>query len=254
MRVVWLVCDLLGALFMYLLARRMNPGPEGSRYGALATLTFLFMPRTLFVIEQSFTEPLIVASLGAFAFALSGRRKSGVLGLLLGLWLSSKQYVVVVIPLLARLRRCRLRVWVIAAAVVVTLFVPFVIWDLDALYYDLVGFFLGSPGRVDSLSLCGVAARLKYEIPWWLVVSVWAAGVGFFTWKMRRTLAGWLFATASCWMLFFMLGKQAVVNYFYLIAFALLLAVSASPYRAPASDETGETDNASTEEAKGGSR
>jgi hypothetical protein len=38
-----------------------------------------------------------------------------------------------------------------------------------------------------------------------------------------------LFAAAGAWMFFFLLGKQAFMNYFYMIAFTLLLAVSASP-------------------------
>ena len=38
-----------------------------------------------------------------------------------------------------------------------------------------------------------------------------------------------LFATAGMWIFFFLLGKQAFTNYFYLVAFTLLLAVAASP-------------------------
>jgi len=226
-RAVWLGCDLLGALFLYLLARRVSPSWEGRRYGALLALGFLFMPRSLFVIEQSFTEPLIVASLGAFAWALAAGKGTGVVGLLLGLWLGSKQYVAVAVPLVVRLGRCRLRAWAVAGVVVIGLFVPFLLWDFPALYEDLMGFFIKSPGRVDSLSLYGVAARLRHEPPWWVILAAWLAGIGFFTWKMRRTLAGWLFSTASCWMFFFMLGKQAVINYFYVIAYTLLLAAAA---------------------------
>ena len=38
-----------------------------------------------------------------------------------------------------------------------------------------------------------------------------------------------LFATAGTWIFFFLLGKQAFMNYFCMVAFTLLLAVAASP-------------------------
>ena len=46
---------------------------------------------------------------------------------------------------------------------------------------------------------------------------------------MSRNLPGMLFATAGMWIFFFLLGKQAFMNYSYLVAFTLLLAVAASP-------------------------
>ena len=46
-----------------------------------------------------------------------------------------------------------------------------------------------------------------------------------------------LFATAGTWIFFFLLGKQAFPNYFYLVSFTLLLAVAASP--GAADDSTG---------------
>jgi len=48
---------------------------------------------------------------------------------------------------------------------------------------------------------------------------------------------GMLFATAGTWIFFFLLGKQAFPNYFYLVSFTLLLAVAASP--GAADDSTG---------------
>ena len=59
-----------------------------------------------------------------------------------------------------------------------------------------------------------------------LVMAAWVAGTAFFAWRMRRTISGWLFATAGAWLVFFLFGKQAAMNYFYLIGFTLLLAVA----------------------------
>jgi high-affinity Fe2+/Pb2+ permease len=67
------------------------------------------------------------------------------------------------------------------------------------------------------------------ELPAWVSLGVWLAGVAWLTWKMPRTLAGWLFSMATSWLIFFLVGKQAFINYYYFISFTLLLAVAASP-------------------------
>ena len=75
----------------------------------------------------------------------------------------------------------------------------------------------------------------------WTVLS---GGVAWFAWKMPRSLPGMLFAAAGMWIFFFLLGKQAFMNYFYMISFTLLLAVAASP--GAAADLTpGKTDECS---------
>ena len=41
-------------------------------------------------------------------------------------------------------------------------------------------------------------------------------------------LSGWCFTAASTWLVFFMLGKQAFMNYFYVIMYALWMAFAAA--------------------------
>lgn len=233
-RAGWLICDLIAALCIYLVALRVSPGPKRRSFRELVTLCFLFMPRSLFVLEQSWTEPLVLASLGILAVLLT--RSSGPLarGLAMGLWFSSKQYVVLAAPLLLKLRRCRLAAWVVGAAVGVALVAPFALWNWDAVFHDVLGFFLKSEGRPDALSIYGAVKRYGYEIPWWVVTPLWVGAVAFFTWKMKRTLAGMLFSTASVWLFFFLLGKQAFMNYWHLILYTLLLAVAATAQRGTA--------------------
>jgi len=235
-RVGWLWCDLLGALCIYLLAARMSPGPKHRRFRELLTLAFLFMPRSLYVLEQSWTEPLVVASLGVLALLLARPSNFILRGVAMAVWFGSKQYVVLALPLLVRLRRCRLAAWIVAAVVGMGLFLPFALWDWDAMYQDLAGFFLRSEGRPDALSIYGAVKRYGHEIPWWVVAPLWLGGVSFFTCKMKRTLASMLFSVASLWLYFFILGKQAFMNYWYLILFTLLLAVAATPQKLEAGD------------------
>jgi hypothetical protein len=235
-RAVWVICDVLAALLMYLLAWRFNPGEKGRRLCQLLPLTFLFLPRSLFVIEQSWTEPLVVVSLAGFALAAASGRSPALIGALLGLWLSSKQYVVLAIPAVLKLRRWRATTWICAIAVGLALALPFAIWDFAAMKANIFDFFVKSEGRADALSLYGLLLALRVQlsaaVTGVVVALLWIGGIAWFTWKMPRNLAGMLFAAAGMWIFFFLLGKQAFANYFYLVAFTLLLAVAASPQAA----------------------
>jgi hypothetical protein len=232
-RTVWVIFDVLAALLMYALARRCHPGEQGARLCQLLPLTFLFLPRSLFVIEQSWTEPLVVVSMAGFALAAESGRWPALTGGLLGLWLGSKQYVALAIPMVLKLRRWRAATWICAVAVGLALVLPFAIWDFRAMMENVLYFFLKSDARGDALSLYGFAVALGVPpSAGWIggvVACLWIGALAWFTWKMPRNLAGMLFATAGMWIFFFLLGKQAFTNYFYTVAFTLLLAVAASP-------------------------
>ena len=231
-RGLWVLCDLIGALCIYLLARRIRPDVAQRRYAELATLAFLFMPRTLFVLEQSWTEPLVVATMGLLALATASGRGPVLLGLILGLWLSSKQYVVVAVFGFLKFLRPAKRLLIaslIALIVGAGLILPMAFWNFEALWHDVFGFFLQSFARPDALSVIGLLARFNIQLPWWLVTVAWVGGIVFFTTCMRRSLAGWLFSAAGSWLFFFMMGKQAFMNYFYVMIFALILTVAATP-------------------------
>jgi len=231
-RGVWILCDLAAAGLLYLLARRSRP--DDRLFAELLALVWLFAPRSLFVIEQSWTEPLVTATMAGFALAVAAGRGPIAAGAAFGLWLSSKQYVVLAVPLVARLRRLPLRAWGAAVALSVLLALPFLAWNFEGLLNNLVVFFLRSDPRPDSNSLFGlVYALTEQHIPWGVVLFYWLGALAWFTWRTPRTLAGMLFSTAGLWMFFFLMGKQAFINYFYLIGFTLLLATAALPERPP---------------------
>ena len=200
-RTAWIACDLTAALMIYLLARRMRPGQ--GRFHELVTAAFLFLPRSLYVLENGWTEPLMAAALGGLALALATARGPLLTGCLMGVWLTSKQYVVLAVPLLIRLRRASINAWLWAAVAGIALTLPFILWDFGALLDKTVLFFFESPGRADSLSVYGAMARSGVELPAWASVGIWLLAVAWLTWKMPRSLAGWLFSMATSWLVFF---------------------------------------------------
>lgn len=226
-RGMWVLCDLAAAGMLYLLARRNKS--DNPVFAELLALAWLFMPRSLLVIEQSWTEPLASVTMAGFALALAAGRGPLATGAAFGLWLSSKQYVVLAVPLVARLRRLPVKAWGAAATLILLLALPFMIWNFQGLMNNLVIFFLKSEARPDANSIFGLVYGLTgWQIPWGVVLAFWLGALAWFTWRMPSTLSGMIFSTAGVWIFFFLVGKQAYTNYFYLISFALLLAVAAN--------------------------
>jgi hypothetical protein len=218
-RAMWVVCDLVAALLLYLVAR----------YRQLLVLTYLFLPRTLFVLESAWMEPLIVAAMAGLTLALASARGPFLTGLLMAVWFGSKQYMVLALPFFLKLRRAGAKAWAVAIAAGVILALPFVLWDWRALWEKVGLFILQSPGRPDALSIYGALLRNGVELPGWIGLILWLAAMVWLTWKMPRTLSGWLFSTATLWVVFFLVGKWAFMNYFHLVIGALFLAVAAHP-------------------------
>jgi hypothetical protein len=171
--------------------------------------------------------------MAGFALAWAAGVRPAGLGVVMGLWLSSKQYVVLAVPFLFKLMRGRWVVWMAAVLTGIALVLPFAIWDYRSLLHDVLLFFLKSEGRADALSVYGALLRHGIELPWMVVTALWLAGLVLFTWRMRRDLSGMLFGTACMWLYFFLLGKQAFMNYYHLAVFALLLAAAAAPEASP---------------------
>ena len=70
---------------------------RAGRLGALAAGLYLFTPRNLFVLEQSWTEPFVVLFLAATVWCAA--RHPRVAPYVLGLFLAVKQYAVLALPL-----------------------------------------------------------------------------------------------------------------------------------------------------------
>jgi hypothetical protein len=213
-----------GALMAY-----ARPG----RLGALAASLFLFTPRGLFVLEQSWTEPFLVFLLSATVFAAC-RRETWV-PYLFGLFLVVKQYLVFVVPLAwlivrrplpdkHELGRWALKALAIGAAVSL----PLALWDISAFTRDVVTLQIHQPFRIDALSYPANAVRGGGS-PWPTSFAFIAAmlAVGLSLLRAPRTPAGFAGAVAITYFGFFAFSKQAFCNYYYFVLGALCCAVAA---------------------------
>lgn len=197
--------------------------PDGRGLSLAAIL--LLNPITLLVEGQSWTEPLVWMLLCATFYTALKRPKW--LPVALGLFLASKQYNVIALPLLGYLLkgfdwRAYGRLLCASLLVAATTMLPFAVWNPRGLWHDLVWFHLAQPMRHDAISLA-VVFPLALKIGPFLVLAfmAWAA--------MRAAKRAELFAAAYALALLLLAAtsKQAFPNYYFLVAQCFLLSGAA---------------------------
>lgn len=220
-----LVATELAALCMVFIGRR--------RFGLLGAVLLLFLPRGLFVLEQAWTEPLMVALFAVTV--LVAVRAPRWLWLPLGLFVASKQYAFLAAPfaLLLLPRPLRWRdVWSLAAksaAVAIVTTLPFLLWNPDGFIRSVVTLQFHQPFREESLSfMAWLWASHHLLMPEWISFAAAALVLALALWRAPRTPFGFALSSATLFFVFFALNKQAFANYYYLVTGLLCVAIAAS--------------------------
>jgi len=191
--------------------------------GKWAALSFVMVAGWVGILWTAVTEPVSIALLAgamvAWASPVGG-------GMLLGAALASKQYLVVLGPLLlspAITRNRRRLVAVIGAAA--TLVAAGVVWDPSGFWNNAILFHFSQPTRTDAISPIGALASLGWAPPLAGLVGVVA---GLLTaWRLHSRVTGpsqWFLAAAAVLAVTFCLTPQAFPNYWFLVLCLVLLA------------------------------
>jgi len=209
-RYAFLICQLITA---WGLARL------GGRLGELAGLVWLTHPRGLFVLEQSWNEPLPLAllTLGTLAWSRERRRLAA---LAWGGGVAAKQYLVLLLPFLPLLAGFSGALLLLMALAGAATLLPFLMWQPRDLLAGLL-FHLHLPARENALTLPAALGRPGLSLAAWpAVATIWLAAC-----RRRWPLSRWLSLVALALLIFFGLARWAYCNYYYLIGGLLLLAV-----------------------------
>jgi hypothetical protein len=171
----------------------------------------------------------------ALAVFCACRFRAG-LGIALGLFLASKQYLLLAVPLLpllrppghdqATLRRYSLTVAFPAVAVVAVLALPFAVWNLPAFVHDVVTLQVQQPFRDDALTFLAAFAYLTgVRLPSSLafLAAILATVVAWR--RCPSTPSGFALAVAFVFFAFFAFNKQAFCNYYSFVVGALCVAL-----------------------------
>lgn len=208
-------------------------------FGLLAAALFLSTPRIFFVLEQSWTEPFVVFGLATVAFAAC--RMPRAVPWLFGAFVALKQYLVFALPAAALLVGTPIawrRVMALltkAAVVGAVITLPFFFWNPTAFWNSVVTLQFHQPFRPDALSALAWWNSQGHQPPSSAIpFAVAALTSGLAIWRLPRTAAGFSAAIAATFFAFFGFNKQAFCNYYFFVAGALLVTVSA--WQAPEAD------------------
>jgi hypothetical protein len=220
-RYVYVFAEAVVALAVWLLARRR--WEEG--VAELVCLLFLYHPCGLFVLEQAWTDPLILLAFALYLLLREGRRDS-LASAAYGYMLSLKQYLVFFFVQWFFLER-RWRQVLIAVAVGGLTAAPFLIADWRSFVREGVLFVvLEVPFRPDSLTLFGFLwERFGIQPPpaWSFTVGLLITVILLVPLRRMPRLRGYLFAVTTTTFGLFLFGSQAFCNYYYTVGGLLLL-------------------------------
>lgn len=206
------------------LITRFSPGEDGWLLAAI----LLTNPYSVLVVSFGWTETGTVLLL--CLFLLGWRRWPARSAWLFGLFIASKQTMIVWIPLglllLAdRFAGRRERLWWLGKCALMGV-VPLVAFSLlgspGELYESMIRYVALYPIRADSISIGTVLARSVPGARW--VVPFLGAGLlslilGCAIWRgLHRVLSMWVIAYALAWTAFLVVNKQALPNYYYFSA------------------------------------
>lgn len=224
---------------------RLGRDQGGSRVSStLLPLVWVSFPVTLFVLEQAWNDTLLIAFCAPLAWSLnrqtlnpSSKQSWIPTGLFLGLALGTKQYSLVIVwmtflYLWKRLGKATaFRVTLLAVVVAFSSLLPFFLNDPQAFIDHAIREIAGYRIRSDAMSwIAYIKAATGFETFEGMILEIYVLFVAmvsfWFVSKPRITLFHWAWSLMLIYGGLFLFGKQAFCNYYYFLAFFVLLAIA----------------------------
>jgi hypothetical protein len=213
---------LLAALVLAALAVRAY----GTQHaGAVLAGLVVCYPWVLYVVEQSWPEPLLLALLAGMVLAV-GRNRPMLAVVCFAAALVTKQHMVILLPLAAVWPAFGWRRTLASVLAAIVLTIPWIIAGPRNFWHGAVTYNLNLPPRHDSLSVFTTAIRMGHTPSFALVPLVMlAALVAALRW-LPRTAAG--FTLGSAWLLgmFDLVNKQSFFNEWSLVIGLIVLGLA----------------------------
>jgi hypothetical protein len=222
---------------------------DGSRSGTAAAALLLLLPGTATMVEQSWTEPILLLGIIAAARAWQAHR-AWPAAVFLGMALASKQHLALLVPLLMAWPRFGPRRAVVAVSAASALMLPWFLAGPAAMWHDTVHYLVSFPPIKFSDTLFIAAQReLSWTPPFWVTGAIVLSTVAGVAWTVHRHdpgLGEFLQWAALVLLITNLVNKQAFYNQFWLVG-GLLLASWAFPSGDGDTDASTRTDDAAQE-------
>jgi len=223
---------LLAALVVAVYAVRAL-GRRDAPWLPVVPLLVLVFPESCYALEQSWTEPLLVACLAVMVWAACGGR-GAVAVVAFAVALASKQHVVLLVPVAAAWPAFGRRRTAAACGLGLVLVAPWVLDDPGAFFHDAVRTNLSYPVLDHSLSVTGWAHHFGISLGFGTTAVALAAAY-LLAWRARGDAAGFAAGGALILLTVVELNKQSFFNH-YTLPMALLVLAIATTLAPPATD------------------
>lgn len=193
----------------------------------LLCLLWIVHPRGLFVVEQSWLEPAILAIFALFIWLQTSRYewlRSGVYGL----FLSLKQSLFFFGPHLLLLEKRPKYLLVVVAVTLITA-VPFFLWNSTDLWQHGIVYTLSDDFKGDSLNVASwIFATFSIRFATWatLLSGTIAAVLTPLYLRNREPLERYLLTVCITTFTLLLFGKQAYCNYYYFVGGIMVLLLA----------------------------
>jgi hypothetical protein len=202
----------------------------GRETTAVLSCLILLFPRALYLIEQSWPEPLLMALIAGMLWAVETRRLNLAVVCLTGA-LVTKQHALILLPLAAVWPAFGWRRALKAVGAATLIVAGWFAAGPQVFLHGAITYNLNLPARHDSLSLFTTSIRAGVTPPFVVVPLFMLVVLVVGLWKLPRTTPG--FVLGSAWLLgmFNLVNKQSFFNEWSLVVGLIILglATTASP-------------------------
>jgi len=224
-RYAYLLAMLMGGVLVAAIGRF-------TRSALLLAAVLLFTPRTFYVLEMGWTEPLSAMLLAATV--LTALRWPRLAPVALGLVVASKQYLPLALLGLALMYRPSapwrrvMRDLLLAMLVGGAVTLPLALWEPAGFWRSAVTLQLHQPYRADSLSLLAWwgSTRPGWIGPVWPAFALAGGAVLAAMLRCGRGPGAFAAGVALVLFVFFAFNKQAFANYYYLVIAGLCISIA----------------------------
>ncbi len=201
---------------------------------AALPLVVLVFPGSMYALQQSWTEPLLVACLAGMVWAVRAGRTGWAVAAF-ALALASKQHLALLVPVAAVWPAFGPRRVLVAVAAAAALVAPWVLAGPADFWADAVMTNLRYPVRGDSLSIPGVLVHAGVRtgfVPMLLAL----AGAYWLAWRARSDAAGFCMGAAVVLLTLDVMNKQSYFNHYTLPMALLVMTLSLHAVDRPPGD------------------
>lgn len=199
------------------------------KFKSIYSIIFLFNPIGLFILEQSWSDSLVILLIIiSTCLILSKRFLIG--SIVFGIIFSIKQYAAFLLPLLWVLLNGKIKYILYAFITTFMLVIPFIIWNPNKFYYGAISMLPKLGFRPWGLTfnsfiynIFGFYISNLYSMIFWIILF-------YITFLWKRNIIKWtgfncIFRMFIFIFGFFFVNKWAFANYFYFLSSLLLFSI-----------------------------